>query len=135
YEKRVQSTIRELVRSRAVESAHDLSDGGLAVTLAECSFGAAGVGAEIKMDSDLPPTLLLFHEGPSRVLVSSENPQAVLDLARKNSVEAVQIGVTLKSRVVVCNRTETFFDLRIEDLKQVWENSLNHLLHAPAAVA
>jgi len=69
------------------------------------------------------------------VLVSSGNPQAVLDLARKNSVEAVQIGVTLKSRVVVRNRTETFFDLRIEDLKQVWENSLNHLLHAPAAVA
>jgi phosphoribosylformylglycinamidine synthase subunit PurL len=93
------------------------------------------VGAEIKMDSDLPPTLLLFHEGPSRVLVSSGNPQAVLDLARKNSVEAVQIGVTLKSRVVVRNRTETFFDLRIEDLKQVWETSLNHLLHAPAAVA
>jgi hypothetical protein len=69
------------------------------------------------------------------VLVSTGNPEAVLDLARKNSVEAVQIGVTLKSRVVVRNRTETFFDLRIEDLKQVWENSLYHLLHAPAAVA
>jgi phosphoribosylformylglycinamidine synthase subunit PurL len=135
YEKRVQNTIRELVRNRVVESAHDVSDGGLAVTLAECSFGAAGMGAEIKIDSDLAPTLLLFHEGPSRVLVSTGNPEAVLDLARKNSVEAVQIGVTLKSRVVVRNRTETFFDLRIEDLKQVWENSLYHLLHAPAAVA
>jgi phosphoribosylformylglycinamidine synthase len=135
YEKRVQNTIRELVRNRVVESAHDLSDGGLAVALAECSFGAGGIGAEVDMDSDLPPTLLLFHEGPSRVLVSTADANAVLELARKNSIEAVQIGVTLKSRVIVRNRTETYFDLRIEDLKQVWENSLTHLLHSSAAVA
>jgi phosphoribosylformylglycinamidine synthase len=135
YEKRVQETIRELVRSRAVESAHDLSDGGFAVALAESSFGKAGIGAEIRMDSNLSPTMLLFHEGPSRVLVSTANAGAVLDLARKNSIEAVEIGVTLKSRVIVRNGTETYFDLRIEDLKQVWENSLTHLLHSSAAVA
>jgi phosphoribosylformylglycinamidine synthase len=135
YEKRVHETIRELARSRAVESAHDLSDGGLAVALAESSFGAAGIGAEIRMDSDLSPTMLLFHEGPSRVLVSTADAGAVLELARKNSIEAVEIGVTLKSRVTVRNRTETYFDLRIEDLKQVWENSLTHLLHSSAAVA
>jgi hypothetical protein len=69
------------------------------------------------------------------VLVSTADAGAVLELARKNSIEAVEIGVTLKSRVTVRNRTETYFDLRIEDLKQVWENSLTHLLHSSAAVA
>ena len=77
YEKRVQASIRELVRERSVESAHDLSEGGLAVALAECSFGPENVGAAVKLDSDLPPKLLLFHEGPSRILVSTANLEEV----------------------------------------------------------
>ena len=47
YEKRVQAAIREIVDAGLAESAHDVSDGGLAVALAECSFGADGVGASI----------------------------------------------------------------------------------------
>ena len=53
YEQRVQTAIRELVRGRSVESAHDLSDGGLAVALAECCFGAKGIGVEARMSSPL----------------------------------------------------------------------------------
>jgi phosphoribosylformylglycinamidine synthase len=135
YEKRVQAAIRSLVRARLVESAHDISDGGLAVALAECCFGANAIGADISLDSSLPPEMLLFHEGPSRILVSTSQPEAVLAEARKNSVEAVEIGVTLKARVVVRNRTETYFDSMIEDLKLVWSESLNHLLHSPVLVA
>ena len=48
YEKRVQTAIREMVRAGLVESAHDLSDGGLAVALAECCFGADGIGARCR---------------------------------------------------------------------------------------
>ena len=54
-EKRVQSAIREIVAAGLAESAHDLSDGGLAVALAECSFGPADIGAAIDLDSDLRP--------------------------------------------------------------------------------
>src|SRR5690242_1319586 len=46
-EKRVQRAIREIVSEGLAESAHDLSDGGLAIALAESSFGPAGVGARI----------------------------------------------------------------------------------------
>src|SRR5689334_20761122 len=42
YEQRVQAAVREIVRAGLAESAHDLSDGGLAVALAECSFGGVG---------------------------------------------------------------------------------------------
>ena len=69
YEKRVQQAIREIVTSGLVESAHDVSDGGLAVAIAECTFG--GVGAKIEVDWDIRSELLLFHEGPSRVVVST----------------------------------------------------------------
>ena len=134
YEKNVQTAIRELVRAGLVESSHDLGDGGLAVALAECCFGPAEMGAQVDLDSDLDPTLLLFHEGPSRVLVSTSQPEAVLAMARKNSVEAVDIGVTLKSRVLVRNRTETYLASSIEELKSVWSSGLTHLLHLPTTV-
>ncbi len=75
YEKRVQVTIRELVREQAVESAHDLSKGGLAIAIAEACFGPAEIGAKIDLDSELAPELLLFHEGPSRILVSTAIPE------------------------------------------------------------
>ncbi len=54
YEKRVQAAIREIVAAGLAESAHDLSDGGLAVALAECSFGPAGIGAQIELESRSP---------------------------------------------------------------------------------
>src|SRR5437763_14567478 len=61
-EKRVQSAIREIITAGLAESAHDLSDGGLAVALAECSFGPAGIGAQIELSSDLRPEIPASHE-------------------------------------------------------------------------
>ena len=63
---------REIVNGGLAESAHDLSDGGLAVALAECSL--EGMGAAIEISTDLRPEFALFHEGPSRVLVSTAVP-------------------------------------------------------------
>lgn len=128
YEKRVQATIRELIASHVVESAHDLGEGGLAVALAECSFGPENVGADLHLHSDLAPELLLFHEGPSRILISTHDPATIFSFARKNKVEALQIGVTLKSRVVIRNGENTLIDCRIDDLKTPWAGSLEHLL-------
>jgi phosphoribosylformylglycinamidine synthase subunit PurL len=134
YEKRVQTTIRELVRERAVESAHDLSDGGLAVALAEASFGPKGIGADVTLDSDLPAELLLFHEDPSRILVSTAQPEAVYEAAKKNSVNAIEIGVTLRARMVIRNRTETLINVPIGDLYGLWNAALEHLLHSAVPV-
>jgi hypothetical protein len=58
----------------------------------------------------------------------------VFEAARKNSVEAVRIGATLKSRMSVGNRTETLLDCSVQELKDVWENSLEHLLHTSVSV-
>jgi phosphoribosylformylglycinamidine synthase len=134
YEKRVQTAVRELVRERAVESAHDLGEGGLAVALAECSFGPDEIGADIRVDSNLAPELLLFHEGPSRILVSALNPERVFAVARKNNVQAVAIGVTLVSRLVVRNQNETLIDAGVSELYDLWRHSLEHLLQTPVLV-
>jgi phosphoribosylformylglycinamidine synthase subunit PurL len=134
YEKRVQAAIRELVRGRLVASAHDISKGGLAVALAECSFGPENIGAAVTVDSDLPPERLLFHEGPSRILVSTDNLEKVFRVARENGVHAIEIGATLKARVTISNRDEVLIDDRVDELKGLWDGALEHLLHNSVAV-
>ncbi len=131
YEKRVQSLVRQLVREQLVKSAHDLGEGGLAVALAECSFGHDQVGARVTLDSPLEPEFLLFHEGPSRILISTTEPERIIALAQTKDVEAVTIGVTLKSRVSMSNRGRQLIDNVVTDLQQLWSGSLERLLHHP----
>ncbi len=134
YEKRVQSTIRELVLDRSVESAHDIGEGGLAVALAECSFGPNNLSANVQLDSDLPPELLLFHEGPSRILVSTSTPEKVFEAAGRNNIQSVAIGATLEARMTIRNRNEILIDTPVDQLSDIWSNALEHLLHNPVLV-
>ena len=134
YEKRVQATIRELVRDGAVESAHDLSDGGLAAAIAECATESRKFGADVNLNSELDSALLLFHEGPSRVLVSTADARKVLQAAKRNNIEAVEIGVTLESRVIIRNRNQVLADSRVDELSEVWTTALEHLLQTPVQV-
>jgi len=131
YEKRVQGAMREVAARGLAESAHDLSDGGLAAALAEASFGESGVGAEIRLESSLRPEFLLFHEGPSRILVSTAEAENVLGIAAQFGVEALRIGVTMRERLRIANGPETLVDCELKELKRSWETSLEHLLRQP----
>jgi phosphoribosylformylglycinamidine synthase len=124
YEKRVQAAAREIALSGLAESAHDLSDGGLAVALAESSFGPASIGAEIALDSDMRPELLLFHEGPSRVLISTAEPDKIIEIAARHSVEAIRIGSTVANRIAITNGGKPLIAGSIGEFKQGWEKSL-----------
>jgi phosphoribosylformylglycinamidine synthase len=123
-ESRVQAAIRDIVLEGLAESAHDLSDGGLAVALAECCFGQAGVGAQVDVDSDLRPEILLFHEGPSRVLLSTSNPKLVAEIAERNGVEAPVIGITIEKGLEIRQRSQTLGSWDIAALKSAYEQSL-----------
>ncbi|MFN3325519.1 MAG: phosphoribosylformylglycinamidine synthase subunit PurL [Bryobacteraceae bacterium] len=127
YEKRVQAAIREIVSEGHAESAHDLSDGGLAVALAECAF-AHNIGADVKLDSDLRPEFLLFHEGPSRVLVSTADPEAVERIAAKHGVDAPRIGVTMEGVMRIQGRAGVLLDAEVAGLRHRWESALESLL-------
>jgi phosphoribosylformylglycinamidine synthase len=131
YEKRVHAAIREIVNSGLAESAHDLGDGGLAVALAECS--SDGVGAAITLATELRPEFALFHEGPSRILVSTATPEAVGKIAREHGVACDRIGVTMKERLRIDNYSASWVDSTVDRLREVWENALESLL-APAHV-
>jgi len=126
YEKRVQAAIREMVVGGCVESAHDLSDGGLAVALAECCSG--GVGAAVEVSSELGDEIALFHEAPSRVLVSTAAPERIEKMARDHGVEVVRIGVTIKERLRIDHNDVTLVDLAIERLRKAREDALEDQL-------
>jgi phosphoribosylformylglycinamidine synthase len=134
YEKRVQTTIRQLVRDGSVESAHDLSDGGFAIALAESCFGPAAIGADVKVPSAVAHELLLFHEGPSRVLVSTATPALVIASAKRNGIEAIDLGVTVPSEILIRNSEGPLIHCPLDIAKNLWENGLFNLLHQPVLV-
>ncbi|HXG33882.1 MAG TPA: phosphoribosylformylglycinamidine synthase subunit PurL [Bryobacteraceae bacterium] len=130
YEKRVQAAMREIAAAGLAESAHDVSDGGLAVALAESSFGPAGVGAAVELDSGLREEFLLFHEGPSRIVVSTEQPEAVEAVARRHGVEARRIGTTVEGRIRIAQRGRVLVECAVEPLRRLWDGALERMLGA-----
>jgi phosphoribosylformylglycinamidine synthase len=86
----------EAIALGAVHSAHDCSDGGLAVALAECAMmhRTRLMGAEVDLSawSALPLRALLFGEAQGRVIVSTAAVHVVLDAAKRHRVPAQQIG-------------------------------------------
>jgi phosphoribosylformylglycinamidine synthase len=128
YEKRVHDAMREIVAAGLAESAHDVSDGGLAVAAAECCQG--GVGAAIHLESGLSPEFLLFHEGPSRILISTARPEAVVEIAARHRVAAPQAGITMVKGLSIGNRGEMLISVTIDILKAVYEESLEKQLRS-----
>ncbi|MBM3783505.1 MAG: phosphoribosylformylglycinamidine synthase subunit PurL [Acidobacteria bacterium] len=124
YEKRVQRAIREIVSAGLVESSHDAGEGGLAVALAEASFD--GVGARIQLPAAERPEVQLFHEAPSRIVVSTAQAAAVTAIAAKYNVEVAAIGKTQVGRLLI----DTKIDATIEELREPWSASLERMLHA-----
>jgi phosphoribosylformylglycinamidine synthase len=130
YEKRVHAAMREIVAEGLAESAHDVSDGGLAIALAESCLAAGGsIGANIDLDSDLRPEYLLFHEGPSRIVVSTQNPAAVARIATKHGVAAPRIGVTIEVGLVIRNRAASLIDCNLARLSERYHGALEGMLH------
>jgi len=95
-ERRAIDALLESIAGGLVLSAHDCSDGGLAVALAECCIGSPEqqLGADVTLDefSDLPLRALLFGEAQGRILIATSHPKALLDIARKHNVPASSIG-------------------------------------------
>ncbi len=119
-EKRLQKLIRQLARKGVVSSAHDLSDGGLGIALAECCI-SGGNGADLSIaDNSMRPDLLLFGEGPSRILVSL--PEGNLENLKKMAGEyRVPLDILGKVRgrhlKVQLSTGETLIDLPTSIMK------------------
>ena len=113
-EKRVHAAIRDIHAAGLAESAHDLSDGGLAVGLTECCTDV--LGASVLLDSDLEPALLFFHEAPSRILVTTSQPAEIQRICGNHAIPCEELGVTMELRVVISSRRRKLVDSALADL-------------------
>ena len=99
YEKQLIKALVELAEKGLLESAHDVSLGGLAIAIAECCMNPEGfVGAEIELESSIRADFLLFGEDQGRVVVSllSDNLSKVEEILFKYQVPFTLIGKTVK---------------------------------------
>lgn len=124
-EKQNQRFVHTAIQNGWLASAHDCSEGGLAVALAEATF-ENGVGIEVQLS--LAPALL-FSETQSRFIVSvrPENRQA---FEAQMSEQTQKIGqVTATGRIVI-NMQEQQIDLAVAEAKAVWEEAIPCLMKA-----
>jgi phosphoribosylformylglycinamidine synthase len=128
YEKRVQAAMRDVAAQGLAESSHDVSDGGLAVALAESCFGPAGVGASVALASPMRDEFLLFHEGPSRIVISTDRPDEVRRVAARHGVEVLEIGATIEGELQIRNGQRMLIDSDIGRLRALWEGALESRL-------
>jgi phosphoribosylformylglycinamidine synthase len=130
-EKNFQDAVRSLIRCNEVRSAHDISEGGLAVTLAECCFGPETLGAEVYLPfPNLRPDVLLFNESQSRAVltVRKENAHALADVLRWRGIEVNVIGHVTAGPDLKINLPDRSYEWPVSQLKDAWENSLPSVL-------
>ncbi|MFL2076500.1 phosphoribosylformylglycinamidine synthase subunit PurL [Marinilactibacillus psychrotolerans] len=122
-EKDIQDKVLEAIRRGWIQSAHDLSEGGLAVALAESAF-KNGFGMDVTVDM---PKEWLFSESPSRFILSVK-PEHVTEVKMLFEQDATQIGEVTDSEVVIINTQDEKIELKTNELKKEWEEAIPWLL-------
>ena len=130
-ERRLVRLLVGLAHHRKLASAHDLSDGGLAVALAECAM-KGDCGAEILLDSDVRAAALLFGESTARALVSFEPKAeaAVRASATQSGVPFAVIGRAGGGRLKISLRGRTLVDEPVAALRDLWSTAFARALEA-----
>jgi phosphoribosylformylglycinamidine synthase len=125
----LQKLVLQAIRQGLVKSAHDLSEGGLGVAVAESCFGL-DVGATISLDTELRADVALFSESQSRILlsVSAADAEALLAMAGELNVPAAQIGKTGGDRLVVKINGGEVINAPLSQLKAAWKDAIPCLI-------
>jgi len=131
-EKAIHTALLEAIAKGLVKSAHDCSEGGTAVALAECCIGG-NVGAVVALDDDLSPVDSLFSESQGRVIVTcaEADAEALLAVFGGYDVPWSVIGEVGGDRLSI----EAKVDLPVEALRAAWEPTLERLVHGDAPLS
>jgi phosphoribosylformylglycinamidine synthase II len=131
-ERRLVDLLVALAVQRKLASAHDVSDGGLAVALAECAM-SGGPGAEIRLDSNLRASSLLFGESTGRVIVSfrPEEESAVRASAEQSRLPMTVLGCVGGKRLRVSLRSAVVIDEDLSSLTELWRTAFSSAMEAP----
>jgi phosphoribosylformylglycinamidine synthase subunit PurL len=126
-ERAVQETCLEAAESGLLASAHDLSEGGLAVAAAESAFASPGrLGCRLDLDGGLRPDALLFGEAQSRILVTV-GPAAVpalLAIAAKRGVPAAVVGEVGGAAIRIAQKGVVLIDVPLDAARTAWMDAI-----------
>ncbi len=126
----LQRAIIELIQQGLVDSAHDCSDGGVAVALAEKTF-PDNIGARLNLASHgLPAEFALFGEDASRILISCDpaNISRIQEVADKYRVAADVIGETIPNRLEISLDERVVVSAHVSELRDAYEGALESML-------
>ena len=127
-EKNVQTLCLELIKKGLIQSAHDCSEGGLLIAVAESCFSSPeeNLGATLELKSTLRSDALMFSESQSRIVISfpEELKDKIEDLASSHSVDFSLIGSTGGSKFTVNINNQEYINQNIKTIKKIWKTSL-----------
>ena len=127
YEKMVQDSVLEGIRQGVIKSAHDISDGGLAIALAECCMaGGNNLGANIVISRKIRDDELLFGETQSAIIVtiSESDLMRIEEVSGKFQIPCETIGKVSGNSLSI----NSFFDIAVSKLRKIYESALPELL-------
>jgi phosphoribosylformylglycinamidine synthase len=137
HERALIDALLDAIASGAVRSAHDCSDGGLAVALAECAImnrtNMFGAEVDLSQWSSLPLRALLFGETQGRVIVSTGAAASVLAAAKRHGVPARQIGRVRARRTLQIRIASITIDAPLADLADAYHESIPRRMTKSAA--
>ncbi len=121
-ERRLGELLRQLIADGTVTAAHDVSDGGALVAIAEMAL-AGGIGIQVSLPSVPNPAAILFGEDQGRALVTTNNPAAVIERATTANIFSAPIGKTGGSGIAGPG-----FNISLADLRAAHERFFPRLM-------
>ncbi|OGC90691.1 MAG: phosphoribosylformylglycinamidine synthase II [candidate division Zixibacteria bacterium RBG_16_48_11] len=133
FEKRLQKACSDAIRAGIIKSAHDCSEGGLAVALAECCIGNQDkmLGAEIVLKDKIRTDTLLFGETQSRIIVSleEENQRKLEKICKKYKLPYQVIGkVDYEQRLGIEVGNQELISLSCEEMGKRYYHSIERMM-------
>src|SRR5437773_556705 len=142
HEIEIQNAVRDLIHAGLVQSAHDCSEGGLAVALAESCFNPKQrFGAEVQLSAAettpvrlRPATTALFNESQSRIIISvrPENVEKTMSILGERGVPSQKLGKVGGDRLRI-RVNDQKFEWPIADLYDDWWNSIQRLVESDSS--
>jgi len=128
FEKRLQETLLAAIETGLIRTAHDVSDGGLAIALAECCITNRDRmrGARVSVDDNLRPDCLLFGESQSRVIITcpAGTVDSVMAHFQSREIPARMIGTVGGDRLAI----DGLIDTTLEDLAESYYTAMSRLM-------
>lgn len=122
----VQQLVKNLIAKGLIESAHDVSDGGLFITLLESAL-PNGLGFKIETDEDLRKDAFLFGESQSRILVSvnADKLDAFVELVADSEIDFINLGEVASDQIII---DETNYGT-VGEFKDAYDNAIGILMN------